>query len=158
MHEIVQQMTPLDENLPVAPVIGLAARTPEDQMALELLCAAVGPKAMTLVSFDLVADGAVAETIERRPVAVCIGAISPTRGTEVRNFCRRLRNALPETKIIVLRPPAVEGDLERSSTRMQEAGADLVVVNAKDAIEAIERLLTPAPAAQLSNALAAVNS
>lgn len=158
MHEIVQQMTPLDENLPAAPVIGLAARTPEDQMALELLCAAVGPKAMTLVSLDLAADGAVAETIERRPVAVCIGAISPTRGTEVRNFCRRLRNALPETKIIVLRPPAIEVDLERSATRMQEAGADLVVVNAKDAIEAIERLLTQAPAARASSALAAVNS
>jgi 2-methylisocitrate lyase-like PEP mutase family enzyme len=58
----------------------------------------------------------------------------------------------------VLRPPAIEVDLERSATRMQEAGADLVVVNAKDAIEAIERLLTQAPAARASNALAAVNS
>lgn len=158
MHEIVQEMAPPDESLPVAPVIGLAARTPEDQTALELLRAAVGPKAMTLVSLDLAAEGALTQTIGRRPVAVCIGAISPTRGAEVRNFCRRLRNALPETKIIVLRPPAVEVDLERSSTRMQEAGADLVVFNAKDAVEAIERLLTDAPAERASTALAAVHS
>jgi CheY-like chemotaxis protein len=76
---------------------------------------------------------------------VCIGAISPTRGAEVRNFCRRLRNAAPETKVIVLRPLAVEVDAERSSTRMHEAGADVVVTNAKDAVEAIQKLLAEAP-------------
>ena len=145
INETVLQMAPVDESLPVAPVIGLAARTPEDQTALELLRAAVGAKAMTLVSLDLTAEEAVNETIEQRPVAVCIGAISPTRGAEVRNFCRRLRNALPETKLIVLRPLAEDVDLERSSTRMQEAGADVVVTNAKDAVAAIERLLSPTP-------------
>ena len=101
---------------------------------------------MTLIPLDLSADEAVNEAIEQRPVAVCIGAISPTRGAEVRNFCRRLRNAVPETKVIVLRPLALEVDIERSSTRMQEAGADIVVTNAKDAVEAIERLLAEAPA------------
>ncbi len=154
INEMVLQMAPADESAPIAPVIGLAARTPEDQTALELLRAAVGPKAMTLIPLDLSSDEAVSEAIEQRPVAVCIGAISPTRGAEVRNYCRRLRNAVPETKVIVLRPLALEVDAERSSTRMHEAGADIVVTNAKDAVEAIERLLTQAPAA--SPSLAAV--
>jgi predicted PurR-regulated permease PerM len=145
MNEVVQRMAPIDESMPVAPVIGLAARTPEDQTALELLRAAVGSKAMTLIPLDLSADEALTEAIEQRPMAVCIGAISPARNAEVRNYCRRLRSAAPETKIIMLRP-AIEADIERSQTRMHEAGADVIVGTAKDAIEAIERLLSAAPA------------
>jgi hypothetical protein len=151
INETVLQMAPVDESQPVAPVIGLAARTPEDQTAMELLRAAVGANSMTLVPLDLSAEEAVNETIEQRPVAVCIGAISSTRGAEVRNFCRRLRNALPETKLIVLRPLAIDVDIERSSTRMHEAGADVFVTNAKDAVEAIERVLSPAPSARLKS-------
>jgi methylmalonyl-CoA mutase cobalamin-binding subunit len=155
MNEIVQRIAPVDESLPLAPMIGLAARTPEDQTALDLLRAAVGPRAMTLIPLDLSADEALAEAIEQQPVAVCIAAISSARNAEVRNYCRRLRSAAPETKIIVLRPP-VEADVERSSTRMHEAGADVVVGNAKDAVEAIERLLakTPAPLRAVGQALA----
>jgi hypothetical protein len=145
MNEIVQRMAPVDESLPVAPVIGLAARTPEDQTALELLRAAVGARAMTLIPLDLSADEALSEVIEQRPMAVCIGAISTTRNAEVRNYCRRLRSAVPETRIIMLRP-TVEADIERSQTRMHEAGADIIVGSAKDAVEAIERLLAEAPA------------
>ena len=146
INEIVQKIAPVDASLPLAPTIGLAARTPEDQTALELLRAAVGSRAMTLIPLDLSADEALAEAIEQQPVAVCIGAISSTRNAEVRNYCRRLRSATPETKIIVLRP-AIEADIERSSTRMHEAGADIVVGTARDAIEAIVQVLaeTPAP-------------
>jgi predicted PurR-regulated permease PerM len=146
INEIVHQIAPVDTSLPVGPVLGLAARAPEDQTALELLRAALGSRTMTLVPLDLSADEAVSEVIEQRPVAVCIGAISPTRGAEVRMYCRRLRNAVPETKIIVLRPRLVEADIERSATRMQEAGADVVVLNAKEAVEEIEKLLAQAPA------------
>jgi predicted PurR-regulated permease PerM len=156
INEIVQPMVPAEAVLPVAPVVGLAARTPADQTALELLRAAVGAKSMTLVPLDLSADEALNEAIEQRPVAVCIGAISPTRGAEVRNFCRRLRSAVPETKVIVLRPLVLEADVERSSTRMHEAGADIVVTNAKEAVDAIKALLAEAPATRA--ALTAVNS
>jgi predicted PurR-regulated permease PerM len=146
INETVLQMAPADGSEQVAPVIGLAARTPEDQTALELLRAAVGVKTMTLVPLNLSADEAISETIKQRPAAVCIGAISPTRGAEVRNFCRRLRNALPETKLIVLRPLTIDIDIERTAARMHEAGADIFVTNAKDAVEAIERLISQAPA------------
>src|SRR6185436_11312770 len=146
INETALQMAPADAGQQAAPVIGLAARTPEDQTALELLRAAVGAKTMTLVPLDLSAEDAVNEVIEQRPAAVCIGAISLTRSAEVRNFCRRLRDALPETKLIVLQPLAVDVDVERSSSRMHEAGADVFVTNAKDAVEAVERLISQAPA------------
>jgi predicted PurR-regulated permease PerM len=146
INDIVQQIAPVDQSLPPGPVVGLAARAPEDQTALELVRAAVGAKTMTLIPADFSSDEALMEAIEQRPVAVCIGAISPTRGTEVRMYCRRLRSAAPETKVIVLRPRAVETDIERSATRMQEAGADIVVVSAKEAVEEIERLLGETPA------------
>jgi predicted PurR-regulated permease PerM len=144
INETVQP-APADASLSVAPVIGLAARAPADQTALELLRAAVGATVMPLIPPELSADEALNEAIEQRPVVVCIGAISPTRGAEVRNYCRRLRNAVPETKVIVLRPLVVEVEVERSSTRMHEAGADIVVNNAKDALEAIQKLLAEAP-------------
>ena len=75
MHEIVQQMAPHDESLPVAPVIGLAARTPEDQTALELLRAACRPESDD-AGFARPRSGGSgdARRFERRPVAVCIGA------------------------------------------------------------------------------------
>jgi hypothetical protein len=40
---------------------------------------------------------------------------------------------------------ALDVDAERSSSRMQDAGADIVVTNVKDAVEAIERLLADVP-------------
>jgi hypothetical protein len=145
MNDVVQRMAPIEESLPIAPVLGLAARTSEDQTALELLRAAVGPRAMTLIPLDLSAEEALAEAIEQRPLAVCISAITMTRNAEVRNYCRRLRSATPETKIIMLRPK-VEADVERSQVRMHEAGADIIVGSAKDAVEVIERLLSDPPA------------
>ena len=151
INETALQIAPVDANGPAAPVIGLAARTSADQTALELLRAAVGAKSMTLIPLELAADEAVSDAIQQRPLAVCVGAISPTRGAEVRNFCRRLRGAMPETKLVVLRPLALDVDAERSSSRMQDAGADIVVTNVKDAVEAIERLLNPTQVVRLKS-------
>ena len=151
INETALQIAPVDANGPAAPVIGLAARTSADQTALELLRAAVGARSMTLIPLELSADEAVSDAIQQRPLAVCVGAISPTRGAEVRNFCRRLRGAMPETKLVVLRPLALDVDAERSSSRMQDAGADIVVTNVKDAVEAIERLLNPTQVVRLKS-------
>ena len=151
INETALQIAPVDANGPAAPVIGLAARTSADQTALELLRAAVGAKSMTLIPLELSADEAVSDAIQQSPLAVCVGAISPTRGAEVRNFCRRLRGAMPETKLVVLRPLALDVDAERSSSRIQDAGADIVVTNVKDAVEAIERLLNPTQVVRLKS-------
>jgi hypothetical protein len=59
----------------------------------------------------------------------------------VRNYCRRIRTELPETRILVLRPTLAEADLSKSTLRMKQAGADCVATSTKEASEAIANLL-----------------
>ncbi|MGH8177439.1 MAG: AI-2E family transporter [Steroidobacter sp.] len=127
---------------PGAPsIVGLAARTPVDQVVLEMLRAALGETPIELVPAELSEEQAVQRAIERKPTLICIAGISPTRGSEVRNHCRRIRSALPDTKVLVLRPTLAEADPSRSAARMKEAGADYVATGTKDAVEAIANLL-----------------
>ena len=143
--EIVQQ-------LPVATspsehrdrrIVGLATRTSTDQLALEMLSVALGSASASLemIPADLVAQHAVAQTIARRPALLCVVAVSPTRGSELRSFCRRVRAELPDTRILVLRPNVADLDATRSIARMKDAGADCVVATLRDAVEGIEELL-----------------
>ena len=90
-------------------------------------------------------------------VVVSYADLDLSTASGVRKLDRRLRSAVPETRVIVLRPLALDVDVQRSSTRMHEAGADIVVATAKDAVEAIERLLAEATAPRAGSALAAVN-
>ena len=136
-----------DERGAGATIVGLAARTPADQLVLEMLQAARARKDIEAVPLPLAPDQAIAQTIERHPALVCVAAISPTRGAEARNYCRHLRSALPAAKVLVLRPHPGEAEMSRSTARMKEAGADVVVASAKEAIEAIENLLADARSA-----------
>jgi hypothetical protein len=72
---------------------------------------------------------------------ICIAAVASARGSELRNYCRRIRSSLPNTKIVVLRPRLTDEDTPRSTERFKEAGADCLVVSAKEAVVAIEKLL-----------------
>jgi predicted PurR-regulated permease PerM/methylmalonyl-CoA mutase cobalamin-binding subunit len=143
--ETVQQM-PVAANSgdtrPAAGIVGLTTRSPVDKVVLQMLGAALGHDRIELVPADTSADAAVAHVMQQRPAVICIVAISPTRGSEVRNYCRRVRGALPETRILVLRPPLTDTDASRSAARMKDAGADMVVTTTKDAVDAIDDLLT----------------
>jgi hypothetical protein len=75
-----------------------------------------------------------------KPVVVCVVAISPTRGSEVRTYCRRLRGLLPEAKLLVLRPHLADADVSRATARMKEAGADFVVTSVAEATDVIASL------------------
>ncbi|MGH8186907.1 MAG: AI-2E family transporter, partial [Steroidobacteraceae bacterium] len=121
-RELLLQLPPETE-LRLARVVGLAARSPLDQTALEMLRAVLGSGEISLVAQELPADEAVVRAIEQQPDLVCVVAVSPTRGAEVRNYCRRIRSALPDAKVLVLRPHVIEADLSRSAARMLDAGA-----------------------------------
>lgn len=141
--ETVQQMQPSSEEpRAAASIVGLAARSPVDQLILQMLGAALTPEEIDMICAELPAAAAVSQAIQRRPALVCITAISPTRGAEVRNYCRRIRSALPDTKVLVLRPLLHDADASKVTARMREAGADIVVTSVKDAVEAIASLLT----------------
>jgi predicted PurR-regulated permease PerM len=142
--ETVQQIPSVASSADVritASVVGLAARTPIDQLLLQMFSTALGRERIELIAADSSAEAVVTRAVQQRPAVICIAAISPTRGSEVRNYCRRFRSVLPDTKILVLRPLLADADASRSAARMKDAGADVVVTNARDAVEAIDLLM-----------------
>jgi len=130
------------ETREVAPrIVGLAARSHVDQLVLDMLCIGVNSAAMPVQAVDgsLDAAAALAQAAAHRPQIACIVALSPTRGAEVRSYCRKLRAERPDSKLLVLRP-APEGDGGSSTMRMQEAGADCVAGTIKEAMAELEKL------------------
>jgi DNA-binding NarL/FixJ family response regulator len=114
-------------------------RTPADQLVLEMLVAALSPQSVDVVPEDFTPEQAIKCVLDKPPPLVCITAISPTRGSEVRKYCRQLRAHTPSAKILVLRPTLTE-DTTRAIERMKEAGADCVVATTQAAIDAIAAL------------------
>lgn len=147
--EIVQQFRaapqPVDES--ALPIVGFSTRTPVDQLLLEMLCLAVNSSEMRFkpVNAELDASGAIDAAIALRSDLVCIASLSPTRGSEVRNYCRRLRAERPGAKLLVLRPNVADTDVSRSASRMKEAGADCVVTSIAEALQGIEKLCPSCP-------------
>lgn len=128
--------------LPKATIIGLTVHAPADDLVLEMLRTAYGRERITLMAPELTAEEALRAAIRQAPALFCIAAAASTRGSELRNYCRRIRHELPDTRIIVMRSQLEEDEAPRSIDRFREAGADSLVVNAKEAVVAIDRLLT----------------
>jgi predicted PurR-regulated permease PerM len=140
--DVVQQMAP-EEEAPaqnVERIVGISARTEVDHVVLAMLRTAMAPLRMEAIPAEVSADEAVGHAVSVKPALVCIVSISPTRGSEVRNYCRRLRAAIPEAKLLVLRPHLADADVSRSTARMKDAGADFVATSVAEAVEAIGNL------------------
>ncbi len=135
---------------PTPRIVGLAARTQVDQLALEMLAAALRPECIERVPDDLSPERALRCVLDKPPAVVCITALSATRGAEVRNYCRKIRAEAPDTKIVVLRPTLSEVDVTRSIERLREAGAHCVVGTTQAAVQSLSELLgiEKVPAAQ----------
>lgn len=140
--ETLQQL-PSVENpmIPPAKIIGLTVRAPADDLVLEMLRTAYGRERITLMSPEMTAEEALRAAIRQAPAMICIAAAASTRGSELRNYCRRIRSELPETRIVVMRPQMPDEEAPRSIERFREAGASSLVVGAKQAVTAIDRLL-----------------
>lgn len=127
--------------VPAGNIVGLTVRAPADELVLEMLRAAYGRERIAAMPPELSAEEALRAAIRQAPTLICIAAAASTRGSELRNYCRRIRAALSDTKIIVLRPQLTNEETPRSVERFREAGADCLVVGAKDAVVAIDRML-----------------
>ncbi|HEY5757557.1 MAG TPA: hypothetical protein VIU34_17130, partial [Steroidobacter sp.] len=126
---------------PRANIIGLTTRQQADDLVLEMLRTAYGRDRVTLMSHELTAEEAVRAAIRQAPAMICIAAAASTRGSEIRSYCRRIRSESPETRIVVMRPQLPEEEAPRAVDRFREAGADSLVVDAEEAVNAIDRLL-----------------
>lgn len=140
--ETVEELPSIaDPTTPAARIIGLTVRAPTDDLVMEMLRTAYGRERIALMSPELSAEEALRTAIREAPAVICIAAAPLTRGSELRNYCRRIRAALPNVKIVVLRPQLTEDEMPRSTERFREAGADCLVVGANEAVVAIDQLL-----------------
>lgn len=130
-----------DELPPTASIVGFAIPTMADLLTLDMLRAAYGRERIAPMPPELTVEEALRAAIRQQPQMICIAAAASTRGSELRNYCRRIRGALPNTKIVVLRPKLTEDETSRSSERFKEAGADCLAVSTKEAMLAMEELL-----------------
>jgi predicted PurR-regulated permease PerM len=142
VSETVQQIAPRPNIDASAPrIVAIATRTPVDQLVVDMLGASLSRERVEIVPEELTPEKAIQYVVEKPPAVICIVSISPTRGSEVRNYCRRFRQQMPNTKLLVLRPLLADADATRSAQRIKEAGADCVVTTTREAIEAISSLL-----------------
>ncbi len=147
--ETLQQLpTNTDAARPAVSIVGLAAPEMADLLVLEMLRTAYGRERITPMAPELTAEEAVLVAIRQKPKMICIAGTQSTRGSELRNYCRRLRSALPDAKIVVLRPQLTEDQTPLSSERFKEAGADCLALGTKEAVVAIEKLSTDRESAQ----------
>jgi predicted PurR-regulated permease PerM len=135
MSETIGIITPPAEATAEPRIVGLAARTPADQLAVEMCAAALRPECMEIVPEQLSPERALRAVLEKPPAVVCLTLLTATRGAEVRNYCRKLRAQAPQTKIVVVKPTLVEADSSRAIERLKEAGAHCVVTTTQAAIE-----------------------
>lgn len=126
---------------PAASIIGLTVRAPGDEIVLEMLRTAYGRERIAVMSPEQTAEEALRTAIRQAPALICIAAAASTRGSEMRNYCRRIKAAQPDTRIVVMRPQLTDEERPLSAERFREAGADCLVLGAMDAVVAIDRKL-----------------
>jgi len=139
--ETVQQLPTLEGVMPQATIVGLTVRAPADDLILEMLRTAYGRERITSMPPEMTAEEALRAAIRQAPAMICIAAAASTRGSELRNYCRRIRSESPDTRIIVMRPQLPDDEAPRSSERFRAAGVDSLVMGAKEAVITIDRLL-----------------
>jgi predicted PurR-regulated permease PerM len=115
-------------------VVGVPAESEADTLLLEMLALTLAEQKGLLVTLERAdRERLVAQALERRPAVVCIAALPPGGSANARFLCRRLRAALPEARLVVLRPESVNPRSQESAARLREAGANGVVYGLRDA-------------------------
>lgn len=145
--EIVEQMRPGQQTIQPssARILAVPTHAAIDRIVLDMLCVAAGGTghAITPVVASLTTEETIRRITAERSDLTCIVAISPARGAEARNYCRRIRAASPDAKLLIVRAHVSTSDVERSIARMKEAGADYVAAGIQEALEVVRRLQCP---------------
>jgi predicted PurR-regulated permease PerM len=145
-----------------AVALGCPGRDEADELALQMfaqLLRLAGYSLEVISSHQLSAE--VLERIEREaPAAVCIGSLPPGGLAQARYLCKRIRQQMPNVKIVVGRW-GDHDNTERTEKRLHDAGADHVANTLSASREQIIPLLqvaantTPSPEAGSSELLTA---
>jgi len=126
-------------------VLGVPAESDADVLLLEMLALTLAERHGVLVALDAgPRTESAAAAIERRPNVVCVAELPPGGSANARFLCRRLRAALPDARLLVLRPEPADARSREAAARLREAGASDVAYGLG---EATERLLSPSGSA-----------
>ena len=108
-------------------IMGWPARNQGDGLALEMLAVALDSERwqMEILSNDMLVAQMVSLAEEKKPAVFCIASLPPGGMAHTRYLCKRLRNRLPDLKIVVGRW-GQKGGVEETTAMLKEAGADLV--------------------------------
>jgi len=130
---------------PQGHIVGVPARTPGDQVALEMLSQLFDPFTCEIeqLSTATLASEVMMTVEQESPDLICITALPPGGLTQARYLCKRLRTRFPEVRIVVVRP-GVPSDTDKGGQRLIEAGADKVALSVTEARTQATQLLLPA--------------
>lgn len=137
--------------------LGLAPGNDIDQSLLDVVAHAIDAPAppVELISPELGAEEIEALAAQVCPAVVCMAALTPQGIVELRNYCRRLRARLGNTKLLVLHPLMMSADLGRDAQRLRDAGADSVVSTVQELLATLDSLYPSSrPPAQQSGEIA----
>ena len=136
---------PLDSAIPVTSpdcrIYCLPARADRDEMAGAMLVQLARKQGFGAQNApSSLATGELIELVQKADVdVVCISVVAPSTILHARYLCLKLRAILPQQKILIGLWCATE-DLEASTQRLRESGADEVVTNLPDALAQIGKL------------------
>lgn len=136
---------PLDSAIPVTSpdcrIYCLPARADRDEMAGAMLVQLARKQGFGAQNApSSLATGELIELVQKADVdMVCISVVAPSTILHARYLCLKLRAILPQQKILIGLWCATE-DLEASTQRLRESGADEVVTNLPDALAQIGKL------------------
>ncbi|HSU41194.1 MAG TPA: AI-2E family transporter [Polyangiaceae bacterium] len=116
-------------------IVAIPAESDADQLLLELLALTLAGHAPLVRLAHASRANSVAAAIEEQPDVVCIAAYPPSGSANARYLCRRLRAALPDARLLVLAPDAVNSRSKEAAARFREAGANDVVYGLREASE-----------------------
>jgi predicted PurR-regulated permease PerM len=137
MREVVEEIGQAARGAACAPaegaartavrVLGCPARDEADRLALEMLQQLLDPARwdLEIVGSDVLTAEMLDQAADKTPAVICVAALPPGGLAHTRYLCKRLRQRLPDVKIVVGRW-GLAGAVEQNVEQLREAGADLV--------------------------------
>jgi predicted PurR-regulated permease PerM len=145
MRGIIDELAEDEHGAAPLPVCVVAAHDEADHIAAMALAAESGAY---LLPYPMLANEAMQQIEKRGCSAICLSAVPPHAATHASYFARRLRRKFPNLKIAVALWTGLE-NIDRSRSRLKDAGVDAVVTNLPEALQHL-RDLANAPAAPRS--------
>jgi predicted PurR-regulated permease PerM len=112
---------------PKVSVLACPARDEEDRLGLEMLQQLLDPTRwdVEIAGLETLTSELLVQAAEKKPAVICIAALPPGGLAHTRYLCKRLRQRLPEVKIVVGRW-GLRGNVEQNVEQLREVGADQI--------------------------------